>query len=90
MTTRSANRTRRLISTSVPWMTGFFLVASALCGAHAEQHNPAKAATFGYVANVEGSTVSVIATNDNTVVATIPVGTIPSEWPPHRTGPAPM
>ena len=55
-------------------MTGFFLVASAPYGAHAEQHNPAKARTFGYVANAIENTVSVIATNNNTVVATIPVG----------------
>jgi YVTN family beta-propeller protein len=58
-------------------MTGFFFVASGPYGAHAEQHNPAKATTFGYVANAEGSTISVIATNNNTVVATIPVGAIP-------------
>jgi YVTN family beta-propeller protein len=78
MTTRSANRTSRLILTSVPWMTGFFLMASALCGAHAEQHNPAKATTFGYVTNAGDKTVSVIDTASNAVVATIPVGGIPS------------
>jgi YVTN family beta-propeller protein len=68
-----------VILTSVLWITGFFLVASALCGAHAEQHKPAKAATFGYVANVDNDTVSVIDTASNTVVATInlPVGAIP-------------
>jgi YVTN family beta-propeller protein len=52
-------------------------VASALYGAHAEQHKPAKAATFGYVSNAVDDTVSVIATNNNTVVATIPVGAAP-------------
>ena len=38
MTTRSANRPRAVILTSVLWITGFFLVASAPYGAHAEQH----------------------------------------------------
>ena len=77
MTTRSANRTGGLILTSLLWMTGFSFVASAPYGAHAEQHNPARAATFGYVANTDDNTISVIATNNNTVVATIPVGSRP-------------
>jgi YVTN family beta-propeller protein len=64
-------------------MTRFFLVASAPYGAHAEQHNPAKATTFGYVANVSDSTVSVIDTANNAVVATInlSVGTSPASTP---------
>jgi YVTN family beta-propeller protein len=78
MTSRSASKPDDLVLTSVLWMTGFFFVASALCGAHAEQHNPAKAATFGYVANANDNTISVVATNNNTVVATIPVGEFPT------------
>ena len=35
------------------------------CGAHAEQNNPATAATFAYVANVDDDTVSVIDTARN-------------------------
>jgi YVTN family beta-propeller protein len=58
-------------------MTGFFLTSIAFCGAHAEQPDPAKAATFGYVANLDDDTVSVIDTARNTVVATIPVGGFP-------------
>jgi YVTN family beta-propeller protein len=60
-------------------MTGFFFVASALHGAHAEQHNPDRAVTFGYVPNANDNTVSVIDTATNSVVATInlPVGAIP-------------
>lgn len=77
MTTRSANKPGGMISTSVLWMTGFIFVASALCVAHAEQHNPAKAKTFGYVTNVDDNTVSVIDTSSDTVVATIPVGGFP-------------
>jgi YVTN family beta-propeller protein len=77
MTTRSANKPGDLISTSVLWMTRFFLVASALYGAHAEQNNLAKATTFGYVTNVDDNTVSVIDTVSNAVVATIPVGGFP-------------
>jgi len=77
MTTRSACKPGGMISTSVLWMTGFFFVTSALCGAHAEQQNPAKATTFGYVINVNDNTVSVIDTVSNTVVATIPVGGFP-------------
>jgi YVTN family beta-propeller protein len=75
--TRSANKPGDMISTSVLWMTGFLFVASALCGAHAEQHYPAKAAIFGYVTNVNDNTVSVIDTASNSVVATIPVGGFP-------------
>jgi YVTN family beta-propeller protein len=78
MTTRSACKPGGMISTSVLWMTGFFFVTSALCGAHAEQQNPAKATTFGYVINVNDNTVSVIDTINNTVVATIPVGSAPN------------
>jgi YVTN family beta-propeller protein len=77
MTIRSANKPGGLISTSFLWTTGFFFVASALYGAHAEQHNPARAATFGYVANLDDNTVSVIDTARNAVVATIPVGGFP-------------
>jgi YVTN family beta-propeller protein len=77
MTIRSANKPGGLISTSVLWTTGFFFATSALYGAHAEQLNPAKAATFGYVANVQDDTVSVIDTARNAVVATIPVGGFP-------------
>jgi YVTN family beta-propeller protein len=58
-------------------MTGFFFVASALCGAHAEQHNPDWPVTFGFVANAFDNTVSVIDTASNKVVATIPVGRFP-------------
>jgi YVTN family beta-propeller protein len=64
--------------TSALWITGFFLAAPAPYGAQAEQPNPAKATTFGYVANGFNNTISVIATNNNTVVATIPVGDGPS------------
>jgi YVTN family beta-propeller protein len=77
MTTGSANRPRAVILTSVLWITGFFLVASAPYGAHAEQHNPAGATTFGYVVNAVDNTVSVIDTASNAAVATIPVGTLP-------------
>jgi YVTN family beta-propeller protein len=58
-------------------ITGLILAASAHYGAHAEQPNPAKATTFGYVANGEDNTVSVIDTGNNKVVATIPVGGFP-------------
>jgi YVTN family beta-propeller protein len=78
MTTRSANKPGGMILTSVLWMTRLFFVASALCGAHAEQHNPANATTFGYLTNANDNTISVIATNNNTVVATIPVGDFPT------------
>jgi YVTN family beta-propeller protein len=77
MTTTSANKPGDLVLTSVLWMTRFFFVASALCGAHAEQHNPDRWVTFGYVANAFDNTVSVIDTASNRVVATIPVGTFP-------------
>jgi YVTN family beta-propeller protein len=79
MTIRSAKHPGGIL-TSVLWMTGFFFVGAALCSAaDAEQHNPDKAATFGYVANTNDNTVSVIDTASNTVVATInlPVGAIP-------------
>ena len=33
-----------------------------------------------YVANFDASSVSVIATATNTVIATIPVGVTPSAW----------
>jgi YVTN family beta-propeller protein len=58
-------------------MIRLFFVASALCGAHAEQHEPAKATSFGYVVNAVDNTVSVIDTASNAVVATIPVGSLP-------------
>jgi YVTN family beta-propeller protein len=58
-------------------MTGFVFVASTLCGANAEQHNFANAATFGYVVNAQDNTVSVIDAASNKVVATIPVGGFP-------------
>jgi YVTN family beta-propeller protein len=77
MTTRSANKSEGLILTSALWMIRLFFVASALYGAHAEQHDPAKATTFGYVVNAVDNTVSVIDTASNAVVATIPVGTLP-------------
>jgi YVTN family beta-propeller protein len=77
MTTRSVNKPGGVILTSALCMTGFFLVASALYGAQAQQHNLAKATTFGYVTNVDDNTVSVIDTASNTVVATIPVGGFP-------------
>lgn len=77
MTTRSADKPGDFVLTSVLWMTRFFFVASALYGAQAEQHNLAKATTFGYVTNVDDNTVSVIDTASNTVVATIPVGGFP-------------
>ena len=77
MTTRSADKPGDFVLTSVLWMTHFFFVASALYGAQAEQHNLAKATTFGYVTNVDDNTVSVIDTASNTVVATIPVGGFP-------------
>jgi hypothetical protein len=41
-------------------MTGSFFVASVPYAAHAEQLNPAKAMTFGYVVNADDNTVSVI------------------------------
>lgn len=75
MTTRSA-KARNLVLTSAVWGTGFFLVASALSGAaHAEQQNPGKATTFGYVANETVGTVSVIDASSNTVVAESPCRT---------------
>ena len=77
MKTRSTNRSSGVISTSILWMTGFFFVASALYGVHAEQQNQARAATFGYVVNADDNTVSVIDTDSNKVVATIPVGGFP-------------
>jgi YVTN family beta-propeller protein len=77
MTTSSANKPGDLVLTSILWVTGFFFATSALYGAHAEQHNLAKATTFGYVTNVDDNTVSVIDTASNTVVATIPVGGFP-------------
>ena len=40
--------------------------------------SPAEAAPFAYVTNADANTVSVIDTATNTVVATIPVGTVPS------------
>jgi hypothetical protein len=90
MTIGSANKPGRLVSTSVLWTTGFFFVASALYGAHAEQRNPAKAATFGYVANVDGDTVSVIDTAAMPWWPRFRCGDFLTEWPPHRTEPAPM
>jgi len=77
MTTRSAKKTGNLILASVLCMTRIFFVASALYGAQAEQHNIAKATTFGYVTNVDDNTVSVIDTVRNKVVATIRVGAGP-------------
>jgi YVTN family beta-propeller protein len=61
-----------------PLDSGFFFLASALYGADVEQTTPPAAATFGYVANTVDNTVSVIATASNTVVATIPVGQVPT------------
>ena len=78
MTNRSANKPGDLVLTSVLWMTRFFFVASALYGAYGEQHNPDRAVSFGYVANSFDNTVSVIDTDSNKVVATIPVGDNPS------------
>ena len=78
MTNRSANKPGDLVLTSVLWMTRFFFVASALYGAYGEQHNPDRAVSFGYVANSFDNTVSVIDTDSNKFVATIPVGTFPS------------
>jgi YVTN family beta-propeller protein len=77
MTSRLTNRAGGVILTSVLWMTGFFLVLAAFCGAHAQRPAPAKVTTFGYVANVDDDTVSVIDTARNTVVATVPVGGFP-------------
>jgi YVTN family beta-propeller protein len=77
MMLRSANKPGDLVLTSILWMTGFFFVASAHCGAHAEQRDPDRATTFGYVVNAVDNTVSVIDTAGNTVVATVPVGSLP-------------
>jgi YVTN family beta-propeller protein len=60
--------------TSVLWMTGFFLMLAAFSGAHAQQSDSAKVTTFGYVANFDDGSVSVIDTARNGVVATIPLG----------------
>ena len=77
MTTRSANKRRDRVLSPALWMTGLVFVAGALGVAHAEQRNPAKATIFGYVANESVGTVSVIDTDKNKVVATIPVGGSP-------------
>ncbi|HEX4168585.1 MAG TPA: hypothetical protein VHZ55_24245 [Bryobacteraceae bacterium] len=77
MTIRSANRPGRVVLASVLSIAASFL-ASALYGADVEQTTPPAAATFGYVANTVDNTVSVIATASNTVVATIPVGQVPT------------
>jgi YVTN family beta-propeller protein len=74
MTLGSANKPGNSVLISVLWMAGFFLVASEPFGAHAEQRDPAKATTFGYVANFNDGSVSVIETARNAVVATIPLG----------------
>jgi YVTN family beta-propeller protein len=55
-------------------MTGIFFVAAALLGAHAK----AAANPSAYVTNQGNNTVSVISTNNNAVVATIPVGAFPT------------
>ena len=78
MTTSLSKKRRGMILAFVLWMTGFFLVASVPYGAHAQQQNPGKTATFGYVTNGNDNTVSVIATHNNAVVATIPVGNFPT------------
>jgi len=74
MTTRSANRPGGRILTSVRWMSGIFFVAAALFGPHAK----AAANPSAYATNEGNNTVSVIATTNNAVVATIPVGAFPT------------
>jgi YVTN family beta-propeller protein len=74
-TTRSANRSRGWILTSVRQISGIVFVAAALFGAHAK----AAANPSAYLTNAGDNTVSVIATASNTVVATIPVGNRPQD-----------
>src|ERR1700736_3417162 len=60
------------------WALGFMaLFAIVLAMGLALAACPAEAAPFAYVANEHSNTVSVIDTATNTLVATIPVGTIP-------------
>ncbi len=60
------------------WARGFMaLFAIVLATGLALAACPAEAAPFLYVANVNSSSVSVIDTATNTVVATIPVGLFP-------------
>ena len=51
---------------------------------------PAEAAPFAYVANFTDTTVSVIDTATNTVVATVPVGNNPRGSPSPRMENTPM
>jgi YVTN family beta-propeller protein len=77
MTLRSASKPGDLVLTAILWMTGFLFVASTPHLARAQQLSRPRAATFGYVANEQNNTVSVIDTASNTVVATIAVGGFP-------------
>ena len=60
------------------WARGFMaLFAIVLAMGLALAACPAEAAPFAYVTNSSSGTVSVIDTATNTVVATIPVGSVP-------------
>jgi YVTN family beta-propeller protein len=68
MSRNNSNRSR------AAWARGFVALCAVLAMGLGLMARPAEAAPFGYVANFDDGTVSVIDTATNTVVATVPVG----------------
>ena len=69
---------------------GFMALCAMLAMGLGLMASPAEAAPFAYVTNGDDSTVSVIDTATNTVVATVPVGNDPLGSPSPRMGNTPM
>jgi YVTN family beta-propeller protein len=75
---------------TIPVGAGPIGVAITPDGTHPSEHDDRHHQPLAYVTNLRDSTVSVIDTASNNVVATIPVGPTLTEWPSRRTGLSPM